>query len=341
MLGSSESVGAFPESFETIDRKYKIYSKKGTSARLNFDSLPESLTPEIAVRSRIPGEGAGTGSSIQKEAERMLLAEYAPASVIVDDAMHVLQVRGQTDAYLQVPQGTPTTHLTPMVRPGLLAGLKTAVEQARKQNTSVSEMGLRVKENGNLRMVDIRVSPIRGLQGGDRCFLVLFEDSAADKKPVQKPAGKNGKPAKALARSQTGALAMERLQEEIARLEHELTGTREYLQSIIETQEAAAEELRSANEEAQANNEELDTAKEELQASNEELTTVNEELRIRNAEQNSSNSDLRKLLESIQRSAGDGGEGPPHPMVHGCNGARAQPASERPGKVDHRSSFDS
>ena len=93
--------------------------------------------------------------------------------------------------------------------------------------------------------------------------------------------------------------ATERLQQEIARLEHELTGTRDYLQSIIETQEAAAEELRSSNEEAQANNEELDTAKEELQASNEELTTVNEELRIRNAEQNTSNSDLRKLLESI------------------------------------------
>ena len=115
VLGSSESVGAFPESFETIDRKYKIYAKKGTSARLSFDSLPESLTREMAARPRIPGEGPGSGSSIQKEAERMLLAEYAPASVIIDDAMHVLQVRGQTDAYLQVPQGAPTTHLTPMV----------------------------------------------------------------------------------------------------------------------------------------------------------------------------------------------------------------------------------
>ena len=71
------------------------------------------------------------------------------------------------------------------------------------------------------------------------------------------------------------------------------------MQSIIESQEAAAEELRSANEEAQATNEELDTAKEELQASNEELNTLNDELRARNLEQSSLNSDLRKLLESI------------------------------------------
>lgn len=297
VLGSSESVGVFSESFETIDRKYKIFSKKGNSARLNFGSLQENIPVEMVARQRIPGERSSPATSVQKEAERMLLAEYAPASVIIDDAMHVLQVRGQTDRYLQVPQGAPNTHLTPMVRPGLLAGLKSAVERARKQNSSASEKGLRIKENGNFRMVDVRVSPIRALHDEERCFLVLFEDSAEEKRPAQKPALK---PAlKNDKRGKAGEQAMERLQQEIARLEYELTGTRDYLQSIIETQEAAAEELRSANEEAQANNEELDTAKEELQASNEELTTVNEELRIRNAEQNTSNSDLRKLLESI------------------------------------------
>lgn len=294
VLGSSESAAAFPESFEPIDRKYKIYSKKGNSARLNFDSMRASLDAEMTSRPRAPGESPG--GTIQKEAERILLAEYAPASVIIDSAMHVIQVRGKTDAYLQVPQGAPTTHLTSMVRPGLLAGLKTAVEQARKRNAPAVEQGLRVKENGNFREVDVRVSPIRSLHGEDRCFLVLFEDSTEGKETVRKAAPKSGKAGKPRTRS---SKATERLEEEVGRLEHELTGTREYLQSIIETQEAAAEELRSANEEAQATNEELDTAKEELQASNEELTTVNEELRIRNAEQTSTNTDLRKLLESI------------------------------------------
>jgi len=152
-----------------------------------------------------------------------------------------------------------------------------------------------MKENDHFRVVDVRVSPIRDSQRKDRCFLVLFEDSVEDKASSQKRTqrARPGTEAKAAGR------AAERLEQEIARLEHELTETRDYLQSIIETQEASAEELRSANEEAQATNEELDTAKEELQASNEELNTVNEELRIRNAEQSSLNSDLRKLLENI------------------------------------------
>src|SRR5262249_5085299 len=87
-----------------------------------------------------------------------------------------------------------------------------------------------------------------------------------------------------------------------------LAATREYLQSVIEQQEAANEELQSANEEVQSANEELqsineelETSKEEIQSSNEELTTVNEELQNRNEELNRLNNDLNNLFSSVQR----------------------------------------
>jgi two-component system, chemotaxis family, CheB/CheR fusion protein len=334
VLGSSESVGSFSDFFETIDRKCKIFAKKENSGRPNSNLSPENSVIGMATLPRIPGELSSPTNSIQKEAERMLLAEYAPASVVIDEDMHILQVRGPTHPYLQVPQGAPSNNLTLMVRPGLLAGLKAAVAQARKQNLPVSEKGLRVKENDHFRVVDVRVSPIRDSQGKDRYFLVLFEDSAEDKAPSQKPA----KRAKSGAQAKAADREAERLEQEIARLEHELTETRDYLQSIIETQEASAEELRSANEEAQATNEELDTAKEELQASNEELNTVNEELRIRNAEQSRLEQRSSKAARKHQRPARHGGKGSSHPMVHSCHGAGAEPASDRPGKSNHRSS---
>ncbi len=295
VLGSSESVGSLSDSFEAVDRKYKFYSKRGNSIRPKFEFPDESASLATGAGVRDPAGIFNPVNSVQKEAERMLLAEYAPASVVIDAAMHVLQVRGRTDSYLQVPQGAPTANLSQMVRPGLLAGLKSAVEQARKLNQSVSEQGLRVKGNGHYGMVDVRVTPIRGAEGRERCFLVLFEDSMESKAHAKKLA----KRAESGAEAQAGDRTVDRLEKEILRLENELSGTRDYLQSIIETQEASAEELRSTNEEAQATNEELDTAKEELQAANEELNTVNEELRIRNAEQNILNTDLRKLLENI------------------------------------------
>src|SRR5687767_7678697 len=91
------------------------------------------------------------------------------------------------------------------------------------------------------------------------------------------------------------------------RLTQELAATREYLQSVIEQQEAANEELQSANEEVQSTNEELqsineelETSKEEVQSSNEELATVNDELHSRNSELAQSNNDLVNLLASVQ-----------------------------------------
>jgi len=93
---------------------------------------------------------------------------------------------------------------------------------------------------------------------------------------------------------------------QIVRLGQELAATREYLQSIIESQEGTNEELQSANEEIQSGNEELQstneelqTSKEELESANEELHTVNEEMQHRNELLTTLNNDLTNLLYSV------------------------------------------
>ncbi len=92
----------------------------------------------------------------------------------------------------------------------------------------------------------------------------------------------------------------------IQQLELELANTKEYLQSVIEKQDASNEELQSANEEIssaneelQSTNEELETSKEELQSTNEELNTVNDELRARNTELDKLSNDLANLLATV------------------------------------------
>ena len=89
-------------------------------------------------------------------------------------------------------------------------------------------------------------------------------------------------------------------------MRQELAATREYLQSIIESQEGTNEELQSANEEIQSGNEELQstneelqTSKEELESANEELHTVNEEMQHRNELLTQLNNDLTNLLYSV------------------------------------------
>ena len=60
----------------------------------------------------------------------------------------------------------------------------------------------------------------------------------------------------------------------IRRLTNELGSTRDFLQSVIEQQEASNEDLQSANEEVQSTNEELQSINEELETSKEEILSL-------------------------------------------------------------------
>ncbi len=293
MLGPSESVGALPNAFLPVDKKVRLYSKQLSAHAVNVQfAANESLA------AKEPGETAGenfrVAVDIQKAAERMLLSQYAPAGVIVDDALNIVHVRGDTGPYLQLAPGEPSYSLLRMAREGLVVGLRTAFLKAKQKKAAVTQQ-VRVKQDGQFREVNLKVIPINGaVREAALHFMILFEDL--------QPSAPASVAGTARGDSKTGAKSAKagpRNGRESARLRQELASTREYLQSIIEEQEATTEELKSANEEAQASNEELETSKEELQSANEELNTVNEELKNRNVALVEVNSDLSNVLTSI------------------------------------------
>jgi two-component system CheB/CheR fusion protein len=302
MLGPSESVGPLSHAFSPLDKKLRLYSKQPGSGPLNLQILASEPLEAGDIGAAAVGGKSRVALDVQKTAERMLLTQYAPAGVIVDDALNVVHVRGDTGAYLQVASGEPTYSLLKMAREGLVVALRTALLKARQKKAAVSQQ-VAVRQNGQLRDIHLKVVPINGTGGGTGRadalhFLVLFEGAQPAAPPV--PAQDEAKRPKAAANGPVGAkTAGPRGQRENARLKQELGATREYLQAIIEEQEASSEELKSANEEAQASNEELETAKEELQSANEELNTVNDELKTRNVALTQVNNDLTNVLTGI------------------------------------------
>jgi len=294
MLGPSESVGPLSHSFSPLDKKLKIYAKQPASEPLNIPALASDPLAAKAAGNEPAGGNVRVALDVQKTAERMLLAQYAPARVIVDDALNVVDVRGDTGPYLQLAPGEPTYNLLKMARQGLFVGLRTAVLKAKQKKAAISQQA-HVRQHGKLRDVNLKVVPINGPGRSDALhFMVLFEGATSAAAPAPDGAGQQ-KTGVARPGKTTGV----RGARENARLKQELAATREYLQSIIEEQEASTEELKSANEEAQASNEELETAKEELQSTNEELNTLNDELKTRNAALTEVNNDLSNVLASI------------------------------------------
>jgi two-component system CheB/CheR fusion protein len=299
MLGHAETIGTLSDLFAIEEKRHRIYKKKLTESVLPAVSFPveyASIPPSRRKRAQDAGIG---GTSVQNEANQLVLERFAPPGVIVDDDLQIVQFRGQTGFFLEPAPGDPSMSLLKMAREGLLYGVRTAFHAARKSRSPVRKDGLKVRRNGGWMDVSVEVLPL-GANGRGH-FLVLFH-TVTSPDAGQDPAssGKRGKGAK------TGAKT-HRDDDRVRRLQEELAASREYLQSIIQEVEAANEELQSANaeilssnEELQSTNEELDTAKEELQSTNEELNTVNEELHGRNEELSRANSDLVNLLGSVQ-----------------------------------------
>ncbi|MCL5745470.1 MAG: ATP-binding protein [Acidobacteria bacterium] len=279
LLGPSESIGTLSESFHQVELTHKIYSLRPAASK---PAPPQNEGRRAEgrrdLRERI-AEGRA-GLDVQREADRLVLAEHGPPGAVIDDDMNIVQVRGHTAPYLELSPGEPTHNLLKMAREGLIAGLGRAVQAARQTNATAKEDGFRIEEDGQLKKVAIKVIPFTG-SSVERYFLVLFED-------IERNGGPGAEPTLS-AHDDQGS----------ARLLRELAATKEYLQSIVDDKETTLEELRAASEEAQAGNEELETAQEELESANEELNTLNENLKISNLELSLVNRDLTNLLESI------------------------------------------
>ena len=297
MLGSSEGIGEFSDLFEVVDRKHRIYSKKSVPGAHRFDFVANGI-PGIAPWRATGVPGRGETLELQKELDRVLLANYAPAAVLVSDDFEVLQSRGDTSPYLTLPDGKASLNLLKMAREGLGFELRNAADAVKKQKAPYRKDGIQIKSGDRTRNIRIEVTPLKSAFTNVPCLVVVFHEltpasSAAMPKVEQTVASHAGEPSE---------IESSRLQQ----LEQELATTKEYLQSVIEKQDVSNEELQSANEEIssaneelQSTNEELETSKEELQSTNEELNTVNDELRARNTELDQLSNDLTNLLATV------------------------------------------
>ena len=325
MLGSSETIGAFAELFAPLDdKRFKIYAKKIPLRKKQYNFLGERTTRQqldpqaIAIAATVIAPTAAPMPSVQplgtlvngtdsdflrRAADRIALARYAPAGVLCDEELNILEFRGDTTAFLAHPPGSPSLNLNKLVRPELLAELAAALREARRDTVPVRKTGLWLATPGQAREVSLEIMPVRRAETEERWFLIYFEETP----PPPIPAAVTGL-MHALQQRLRGGATMRALikrntdlEKEAVQLNRELNATRVHVRTITEEFETGREELQSAqeemlssNEEFQSTNEELETAKEEQQSTNEELTTTNDELRQRNVDLNELNDELQQ-----------------------------------------------
>jgi two-component system CheB/CheR fusion protein len=286
MLGKSENIGASTQLFTGLNKKYKIFVRKKNPGARTLSSLTSRFSRPVLPEENPSAGNAGSSTPLQKKSsvtasgldsaiDAVLVSEFMPASVVINQEMEILQFRGATDKYLTHPPGRATFNVLKMARPEIAFDLRNTISKAIKTKIRVRKSDIEMKMGPDKPgIISLEVVPLK-IEWDEPLLLILFTEHEQAETWQDKTGG-----------SKNNIAAKDR---RIKKLEEELAAAHADMLAYVHEQEAATEELQSANEEVvsaneelQTVNEELETSKEEIESTNEELTTTNQELQTRN-----------------------------------------------------------
>ncbi len=288
-LGNAETVSGNDTLFRTVSKKWRIFRRVGPT-RHDLLSFPVSgVSPRrLDVERQEETVPVRLRQKALDQAQRLLVDEFAPPSVLIDEHARILYFHGDTEPYLKQPVGEPSSDLLVLVREGLRTKLRAGIHEVL-QSGRRSRVVARVRRQTGYIPVEVSILPAEPDPERAPRMLVSFSDLPGRISPANQNAGE---PVPEI-------LITERdLEEELRSVREELRSTIEQLESANEEMKASNEEITSMNEELQSTNEELETSKEELQSLNEELNTVNSQLQTKVEELEDRTNNLNNLLNS-------------------------------------------
>ncbi|WP_211162894.1 chemotaxis protein CheB [Aromatoleum diolicum] len=285
-LGNSEALGSATDLFAPLDAKARLFR------RIDIPTQAIEIDFPAHFRSLSVGEGEVKGppppANLQSLADQLLLRQFAPAAVLVNERGDIIYINGRTGRYLEPAAGKANWNIHAMAREGLRAEIGSALHQVTRNGGRIERADISVSVDGTTRRVGLVVQlieepePLRGM--------VMIAFSELPPLPETRKGG---------GRAPRGARQVE-LERELQQARDEIRTLREEMQVSQEELKSANEELQSTNEELQSTNEELTTSKEEMQSLNEELQTVNVELQSKVDDLSCANNDMQNLLNSTE-----------------------------------------
>ncbi len=138
LLGASEGAAA-SDLFSETDREHRIYARREASRKPHVFPAGDrgSRRGSRADDSRNLAE-LWDRVDARKQVDRILLLKYSPASVVVDENLDVLEIRGKPGPYLTLPAGKVSFHLMKLIPDaGLFLQIEALILLARKTGEPV------------------------------------------------------------------------------------------------------------------------------------------------------------------------------------------------------------
>jgi two-component system CheB/CheR fusion protein len=288
MLGTSETLGVQSHLFTPVDSGLKIFKRSDANLNPQLFDFPSSFTRTKSgnIENTVSDKPM---TNIQTLADQLLLQQFAPAGVLVNENGDIIYISGRTGKYLEPAVGKANLNIFAMLRPGFENDFAIAFRKAVMNKEAVVLHHVKIGTNGGTITLNVNIQWLRKPEPLFGKLMIIFTEipQPAETKLPQKKGEKSATSVRE------------------AELEQELQHTREEMQNIMEAMQTSQEELKSTNEELQSTNEELQstneeltTSKEEMQSLNEELQTVNAELMAKVEDYSRVNNDIKNLLNS-------------------------------------------
>jgi two-component system, chemotaxis family, CheB/CheR fusion protein len=284
-LGNSETVGFGAELFAPLDAKARIYRRVDISPLGLAVDFPSHFQQFRGASSEAPA--AAPAANLQHLADELLLRQFAPAAVLVNDRGDIIYINGRTGRYLEPAAGKANWNVYAMAREGLRQPLGSALQRVASEHGRVECNNVSVMDDGTTRRVDLTVQYVEAPEPLHGMIMIVFAELRTKARARRHPGA---------GRRSSNEVELEELQ----RARDEIRTLRDQMQTSGEELKSTNEELQSTNEELQSTNEELTTSKEEMQSLNEELQTVNVELQSKVDDLSRVNDDMQNLLNSTE-----------------------------------------
>ncbi len=174
-LGASESVAAGTDLFQPLDRKHKLYTRR-TGLPPQLPLSPVESDGKGARRASVRALRSGAPHldfNIQREADRVTVKRFAPAGVLINADGEILQFRGSTSPYLELPSHTVSFNVLDMARASLRRPLRALIKKAQKEGQPVrGQYAADVFEDASGLPVSIEIIPLKNVK--ERHYLVFF-----------------------------------------------------------------------------------------------------------------------------------------------------------------------
>lgn len=289
ILGSAETLGNGHEGFEVLDTKLKIYKRTLAPRESRLLDFPSSFSLMNKTKNQMKSPQKAV-ENIQTLTDQILLQQFAPASVLVNEKGDIIYITGRTGKYLEPVAGKANWNIYAILREGLRIVFPNAFQKALKTYDAVKLNNVRI-ENGKVSFVNVTIQRLERPENIKDMILIVFNDvpESVETKATNPKKSKS-----------SFNLQHTELEQELHQCYEDLQTVREEMQTSQEELKSTNEELQSTNEELQSTNEELTTSKEEMQSLNEELQTVNSELQNKVTEFSRANNDMKNLLNSTE-----------------------------------------